>query len=113
MKLELNELADLLKVHPRTILRHITGEANPYWTDDHNPEIDLDVVALVFDCDVNFLKSVLDGKNKMLTQKEGARFLDIPVRKFRYRKYKTVLRAGTIVRYSQYHLANENAKRFG
>ena len=38
-KITLSEAAKIFRVHPRTILRAISGEHNTYWSEDINDQV--------------------------------------------------------------------------
>ena len=94
----LNEVARVFAVHPRTILRAITGNINEYWTEGHNPEVDLTKVAKAYGCTVFDLKAILEGRDSLLTPDQAAAELQVQPRTFRNHKPRH-LKSGGIVRY--------------
>ncbi len=101
----LNEVATIFDVHPRTILRAMSGEHNTYWSDDEDwneQRIPLEGIAQAYSTTAKVLGIVLDGRDDLLTPKEAARVLGIAPRTFRERKtagrYKKI-GAGGIARY--------------
>jgi len=120
-KILLNELADVLKVHPRTVLRALSGKENTYWASDHNPSIEVVDVALAYDIELDVLQRVLKGRDHLLTSPEAAAHIsfiqdkNVPLRTFRYRKYPTAIRTTGVVRYSklaigEYHAVHVNVR---
>jgi hypothetical protein len=107
----LNEAANKIQAHPRTILRAISGEPNPYWTDDHNPDISIVELAKAYECNIGIMQRVIDGRDMFLTPSQAASMLKIPDRTFRYRKYRSI-RHGGIVRYSRAVLLQRNYKKW-
>ena len=100
MEIQLNEMAKVLRCHPRTILRHIKKEPNPYWVPDYDTEISTKIF-----CDDAELKSVLAGKDELLKPEESAKYLNINLRTFTYHRYEPTIRFGKIVRYSKNYLS--------
>lgn len=98
--IRLNDAAEVFKAHPRTLLRAITGTANPYWTEDHNPPIVIEELAVAYGCNLGLLSRIFDGRDKLLTPAEAAKEVDVPDRTFRYRGYPSI-RNGGIVRYAR------------
>lgn len=106
--IRLSSIAEALKLHPRTVLRHMEDESNPYWTEDHNPELNLLEIAEIFGCSHEFLIRILKCRDDAFKEKEAAKFLSISPRVFRRRGYTPVIRKSRIVRYSRMDLANEH-----
>lgn len=48
--IKLNDAAKLLQVHPRTVLRYISDEENPYWAANYNPSLMVASVGYSFGC---------------------------------------------------------------
>ena len=94
----LNRAAEKFKAHPRTLLRAISGEPNPYWTEDWNPDINIEDLCKAYNCKEKMLNKVFQGKEDLLTPAEAVDELGIPDRTFRYRKYPNIKNGG-IVRY--------------
>lgn len=97
----LNELAEVLKCHPRTILRAITRKKNPYWVEGYDPNFWETHLAFL---DISSIRQILNGKDEFLKPAEAAKYLNIHPRTFRYRKYIPTIRFGKIVRYSKNYL---------
>lgn len=118
----LNDVADLFRVHPRTLLRALTGQKHPYWVSGYNPQ------APSISCKFNYtagactfkqpgynlsifscllcayggtakqMQAVLDGTDQLLTRTEAARRYGRSVRVFQSRNLPA-LRHGQTVRY--------------
>lgn len=99
MNAALNVVAERLKIHPRTVLRALTGDKNVYWTEDHNPSVDLVALALGFDCDYEVLERIVKNRNTVFTQEELAKHFDITTRSVRLRNYPPFISWGHVVRY--------------
>ena len=112
LAIELNSAAAILQMHPRTVLRHMTGDPNVYWTDDHNPVLKLGFVAAAFQCDPLFLSRTINERDAIFTESEAAEFLDLLPRTFRNHKYTPIIRQGRVVRYSRVALANEHFSKW-
>lgn len=78
-----SDLAEALGVHPRTILRAITGNPTEYWVPSHNPRIRLADVTRVYQISVEDLRGLLDGSDKALTPDAAAFVMDISKRTLR------------------------------
>lgn len=109
----LNKVAEAVSVHPRTILRIVTGERNTYWATDHNPTLDVEKVATALGCDAAVLKRVLRGSDTFMKPEDAAAELDVPDRTFRYRKYTPAFRVGRVVRFARSKLINEHFAKWG
>lgn len=102
----LDDIAHVCKCHPRTILRVLTAEPNPYWAPGHNPEIDVFALALMLGVDELVLTDAIEGSDVLLTQEQAAAKLKVPMRTFRYRQrskadYAPAISHGHLVRYSK------------
>jgi hypothetical protein len=89
--MQLNKVAEILRVHPRTILRALTRERNPYWAPAYDPEVRLAEVAVAFGCKPNTLRAICKEGIPLFTQKEAAAYTKIPQRTFRSRGYNPAL----------------------
>lgn len=95
--------ARLFGVHPRTIVRAISGQHNTYWTEDIDEDLfavaDIARVYNLYDAE---LIRVIEGRDKLLTPDEAAKVLSIRPRTFRDRvkagRYRKISNGG-IVRY--------------
>ena len=95
--------ATIFKVHPRTIVRAVSGQHNTYWTEDINEYLySLKDIADAYELSVAELKRVIEGREELLTPNEAAEVLNIRPRTFRDRvkegRYRKVANGG-IVRY--------------
>ncbi len=109
--IKLDDVAKLLKVHPRTVLRGVANKVNTYWAEDHNPEVGLGKVAKAFGTDLKALIKALKDRDEFLTPAQAANFLDVPISTFRHRKYKAEIRRGNVVRYSRSDVINEHLRK--
>ena len=101
----LNEVATIFNVHPRTILRAMSGEHNTFWSDDedwNDQRIPLEDVARAYNTKVKTLCAVLDGRDDLLDPGAAAFVLGIAPRTFRERltagRYRKI-GSGGIARY--------------
>lgn len=113
----LDDLADILKMHPRTIMRKLPGnDVNAYWAKGYNPSISISDLAEGFGEDPVFFVPVINSarrkKDEIMDPKTMAKFLDVPLRTFRHRKYSALIRQGNIVRYSRFDTTNYNIEKF-
>ena len=99
--IELNEVANILKIHPRTVLRALSNEVNTYWAIGYTENIDIDDISDVFGFDPVYIRRAKKKRDEFFKPTEAADFIDVPSRTFRYRKYPALIRRGGIVRYSR------------
>lgn len=104
----LDQVAEAVDVHPRTILRYVMNDRNTYWAEDHNPEFPLERVAKALGCRADIMKHVLRGSDEFMKPDDAAEELGLPPRTFRHRGYTPAFRAGRVVRYSRSKLINEH-----
>jgi len=102
----LDDAASILAVHPRTILRAITNELNPYWAPGHNPDIPLMDVLMAFAIEQDDFIAVLNGEDEVFKRKDACQFVSdkykpIKIRTFELRKYPPFFRFRSVVRYSR------------
>lgn len=90
-------------VHPRTILRAITGDYNIYWTEDINQEpCSIQDLADSYSTTTQTLCAVFEGRDSLLRPDEAASVVGIRPRTFRERvragRYKKIGKGG-VTRY--------------
>ena len=95
--------ANVFGVHPRTIVRALSGEHNTYWYEDIDEELySVHDIAEVYGLDDAELSRCIEGRDKLITPDEAAKLLSIKPRTFRERVrtgcYKKCANGG-IVRY--------------
>ena len=112
MKLKLEKAAEVINCHPRTILRAMTGEPNPYWAEGHNPEVSLQELAQAFGCKLSVMKRCLENRDEFLKPMKACELLRVVPRTFRYRRYVPAIRKNRIVRYSELDLKKEQREYF-
>ena len=100
-KYTLNDFAEKLKCHPRTVLRAVLDHPNPYWKKSYNIDLKIEEVARAYQCDVKTLTKIMEGKDSLLTLDEGAKMWGISKRAFFYRDYPVTCRSGRTTRYSK------------
>lgn len=89
--MKLNEVADKLRVHPRTILRALLRDSNAYWAPGYDPIVRLSEVAVCFNTSPNKLRQIMHDGVSLYTQKEAAKYVKLPVRTFRWKAYAPAL----------------------
>lgn len=98
---KLNYFAELIKVHPRTVLRVYTGEANPNWDEDFDPLLELDAVLAAYDLDQERYSLLVRGRDRLVTKEElKAAHIIKTDNTFYKRKYPKTIDKGRTVRYS-------------
>lgn len=102
---QLDTLSEVFRVHPRTILRALTGEHNTYWADDPNVKvqrISIDQIAAAYNTTARIIRAVLEDRDDLLKPDEAAKVVGIRPRTFREHvaagKFKKI-GAGGIARY--------------
>jgi hypothetical protein len=111
-KLKLDEAAKVIGCHPRTVLRAMTGEPNPYWAEGHNPELSVETLAEAFDCGLAVMKRCVDGRDEFLRPERACELLKVIPRTFRYRRYVPAIRKNRTVRYSELQIKKEQWEYF-
>lgn len=99
----LEAAAKLFQVHPRTIVRALTGKHNTYWTEDIDEDLfSVTDIADAYAMNPKALLRVIDGRDELIKPDEAAVLLNIKPRTFRDRvkagRYEKVANGG-IVRY--------------
>jgi hypothetical protein len=107
---KLNEYSEALKLHPRTILRHLSGSPNPYWIPGHDVDIPIVEVTEVFGVDLKTLLKILKGRDSFLTQKEAIKFTGLKKATFRTRDYSAEIKMKKIVRYLYSKLVDQHMR---
>ena len=78
--------ANLFGVHPRTIVRALSGEHNTYWFEDINEDLHaIADIAAVYGLTTNELTRVVEGRDSLITSDEAAALLKLKPRTFRNR----------------------------
>lgn len=102
----------ILNCHPRTILRALTGKANPYWIPEHNVELNVQKIANAFNADGNKMFHLFNGLAIILKPEEAAKVLGIASRTFREHAYQKFINHGGVVRFLRHDLELEHIARF-
>lgn len=100
---DLNAVAAAMQVHPRTVLRRVTGEMNTYWGPGYNPDVSLSKVAEAYGVEEQVLQDALDYVDVILTPNEAADLVGRSVRALRRSPhlYPPAVKTAGVVRYSQ------------
>ena len=102
----LNRMAEVMKVHPRTILRYLHSDRNYAWDDMENPEVGVESVAEAFECDPKTLSSALAGTDELIKPADAAKEVGvIHMRSFWKQNHKPAIRIGRVTRYSRLTIA--------
>lgn len=106
--LPLDKFATLLRCHPRTILRKITGERNahPYWTEGFNPAYSIEYISRKFHVKPDRLIAVINGADKLLKGAEAAAMLKLDKPCFVKRQYPKLIKEGGVVLFSRHDITN-------
>lgn len=99
------EATRILRLHPRTILRAIKKEENPYWADGYDCPVDTKDISEAFKVKALIMDAVFMDKKPLLRPNEAAKLLKMNPRTFRTHHYPAIIRKGnSIVRFSADHL---------
>lgn len=79
----LDDIADALEIHPRTILRAITGNPTEYWTPAHNPRIHLSEVSKTYQVPTKNLVALLKEEDSVMRPDVAADALGFTIRTMR------------------------------
>jgi hypothetical protein len=101
MQVSLNQVAASLGCHQRTVLRAITGQGNPNWSESMDPKYTVRQIAKAFGCNAELLEAIFHGTDKLLTPALAAKRLNCTERTLRNRSMPPLIRHGGIIRYSQ------------
>lgn len=110
--MKLNDIAEIFRVHPRTILRHIKHDDKAYWVKGYNPDIYTSILIETMSVEPHVLVRIINGTDELLTPTEASKFLQIAHRTFSFRKYGAAIRAAKTVRYSSIDIANEHIDKY-
>lgn len=110
--MKLNTAAKVIQCHPRTVLRAIYVDPNPYWAPGYNPDFDMEEVAGYFDVKLSIFRRCAEGRDTFLKPLEASTELKVIPRTFRYRHYEPTIRVGRIVRYSRLDIRKQQGIRF-
>lgn len=94
----LERVANVFRVHPRTILRALEGEHNTYWFEDINEDLySIADIAEAYGMTTRALVAVIEGRDELLRADEAAKELGMAARTFR----KHLNREGTTMRWGR------------
>lgn len=80
----LEEAAKAFGVHPRTILRAISGDHNTYWYEDSNSDVmKIADIAKAYGVTAAKLVAVFEGRDSLLRADEAAKTIGMADRTFR------------------------------
>ena len=103
----LDHIAIIFRVHPRTILRALTGEHNTYWYDDDNvnqQRILIEEIGYAYNTTARVLRAMIENRDSLLKPDEAAGEIGIAPRTFREHvaagKFKKI-GCGGIARYQK------------
>ena len=84
--IQLNVIAKIFRVHPRTILRALTGEHNTYWYDDafvNEQRILIEEIGYAYGTTARVLRAMIEDRDSLLKPDEAAKVVGIAPRTFR------------------------------
>lgn len=82
MKLLLNDVAETLRLHPRTVIRAITDNKNAGWNLNYNPAVELNEVLGSYSIRKIDFVDAYEGKDVFITRHEAADELGVSVNTF-------------------------------
>lgn len=111
--MRLNKAAEIIKCHPRTVLRAIHDfDPNPYWADAYDPTYSMEEIADAFNVKLSIFRRCLEGRDAFLRPAEACALLRVIPRTFRYRHYEPTIKKNLIVRYSHIHIMQQQSIRY-
>jgi hypothetical protein len=83
-QITLEAAAKVFRVHPRTVVRALSGEHNTYWTEDINHDMHtLDRLADAYKgITPDDIKRILEGRDELLKPEEAAELIGVQPRTF-------------------------------
>lgn len=115
---DLDHVAVKLKVHPRTVLRALSGVENTYWAPDHNPEVSLLDLSIAYGVEFDVVSDIMVGRDDLLKPSEAADYLsrtygrEVSVRVLRSRSYTPVISRPKVVRYSRLLISRQHVENY-
>lgn len=111
--ISLNKAAELLKAHPRTVLRALTGEENPYWAKDEDQEVDEDKLCRALSIEKKVWNNVKSNRDAFLTRDEVMKAHEIGRTTFKRRGYPVAAKMNRLRRYSEVEVNNYRITHYG
>lgn len=114
-EIKIGQLAEILRVHPRTILRATTGESNPSYHEGETEEmmIDEDEVCEKLQIPPKVWKRMKAGKDSFLKRKEVINLHGIATSTFKRRQYPIAAHFQRSCRYSEVDVNRHRILNFG
>ncbi len=115
-KITLEAAAKIFRVHPRTIVRALTGKHNTYWSEDINHDMyDIAGIAATYGITVADILRIIEGREALLKPAEAALVLKMRPRTFRgyvtNNAIKGRVSSGGVVRYLQSKVITQSFDR--
>ncbi len=115
-QITLEAAAKLFRVHPRTIVRAISGEHNTYWYEDSNHDMyAISAIAETYDMTLADLTRVIEGRDTLLKPQEAAAEMRMQPRTFRTHVFEDKIRGrisnGRVVRYLRSKIVDQSIAR--
>ena len=107
----LRTYCEKLMMHPRTIVRRLTGPSNPSVSYIDNTIVHIEDMARAFNCELPGLRRVMTGKAKLWTQQQAAASFGVTVDTIRKAKYPKFIDAHKCVRYIDKDIVARHMKR--
>lgn len=100
-------VAEVLKVHPRTVVRALAGDVKAEFSKTTNDQTTLAKLAKVYNSTAAIWAAAIAGTDKLIRQEEAAKMLGMVKRTFRQRRivddfeYGPDIEYGATLRYSE------------
>lgn len=110
---DLDTIASVLKMHPRTVLKVIQHQGKA-WHRSYNPSIDMFDLELVFGgyFKESVFKRCLKKKDEFLTLNELAAILGVPAKTVGARAYPTIINVPYMTRYLKSRALERHVERY-
>lgn len=86
MNVKISKAAEVLNVHPRTIVRTLAGDVGASFTQDTSDQVAIAKLAKAFKAEPKVIIQALSGSDKLITQTEASAILCLSERTMRHRR---------------------------
>lgn len=118
MNVNISKVAEVLNVHPRTIVRAVAGDVDAAFNKDTSDQVAITKLARAFRADPKVFINAIAGSDKLITQTEASQILRLSERTMRHHRnndnydFAPDVESGQTVRFSLNRI-KELAKKRG
>lgn len=84
MQYKISKVAEVLNVHPRTVVRILAGDVEAAFNSVTSDQTTIQKLAKAFNSNTEVWSAVLSGTDMLITQAEASRLLRVPERTLRH-----------------------------